>query len=259
MRSLLALTIFICMFFLSSENSAQITASRGFYFSKMNISKSTDRYDASDVFARNNEFNRLTISGIRNTKHQVVASADFGFFWTYYGHSIAYHYWLKPNAFIGVIHQTMPFYIRDDQMNEYGYFKFRQIGIATGLSKSTPKFEFDISPQILFGKSPESTTFDELKYSGTNKRSLRQETFDVNGFFTTKLEGSIAWQFAHFKRAAFKLKYTGALEKDWFVFENHSAFYEWTKDNAIISDKYQLKQTFTQWQNNLALEIRFNK
>ena len=255
----LLLTFFFCI-----ELYSQVELSYGPYFQNQFIQKSYKRYDASDVFGSGDSFHRVALSGKFRSKHNIVAVFDFDFFWDFQNHQLTYRYWLKENIFVGLTHQSLTYYVDDDTFTDltssdyYGYIKSRQIGLTAGIKKDVSSFGFLISSQVLFGGSPESHTFKDLIETETNKRSLRTETFRIDNMLSAKLEGSVSWQIFHIKDFAFKFKYTGGIKHDWFAFENHSAFYEWTKSNALIDEKYKMRHTMIQFQNEIALVVSFN-
>lgn len=250
--------------FLSFLGFSQVTASFGNFFTTNLVQKSYEKYDASDVIGNGDIFNRLALSVTVLSKHELSTVLDFGAFGGFQNHQITYQYWLKENMFVGFVHQNMTYYVDDntflDQTSSsyYGYLKSRQIGLTAGATKKASAFEFQLSPQILFGGSPKSKTFSDLIFSETNKRSLREETFRIDNMVSLKLQGSVTWQVFHVKDFAFKIKYTGGIKHDWFAFENHSAFYEWTRSNALVDERYKVRHRMIQLQNEIALVVGFN-
>lgn len=258
------LLFFVLFLSLVAPVSAQVVGSYGYYWTYSNVQNEDTQYDASDVLQRFDYFNRLSLSVGIKSKHEVSGVFDFGVFWDFKSHQLSYQYWVGKNMSVGLIHQNMAYYVQDKSLSKayiggsYGYLKSRQIGLTAEIRKEVSSFAFQISPQVLFGGSRKSEEFSDLLQSNTNKRSLRTETFRLDNMLSVKLEGSIAWQVFHIKNTAFKLKYTSGVKHDWFAFENHSVFYEWTKSNALIDEKYKVRHTMIQFQNEISLVLTIN-
>ncbi len=256
MKEALVFSLLLC---LTISIKAQVSGSYGYYWTYSNVKNEHAQYDASDVLVRFDYFNRVSLSATIEAKHEISGMFDFDPFWDFRSHQLSYGYRLGKNVSVGLIHQNMSYYVHDRvfsrvyQGDSYGYLKSRQIGLTTYLTKEVSSFKFQVSPQILIGGSRNSETFSDLIQANTNKRSLRAETFRIDNMVSAKLEGSAAWQIFYIKDVAFHLKYTAGIKHDWFNFENHSAFYEWTKSNVIVDDRYKVRHTMIQFQNQLSL------
>lgn len=257
------LCCFLFILFSFIESYGQVDLSYGPFFSNHYVFNSHKKYDATDVLGNSDAFNRISISTTLMSKHEIRSAFDFDFYWSFQNLQLTYQYWVKENFFVGLTHQSMTYYVDDSTFDDqnssdyYGYLKSRQLGLNAGVRKKTSSFEFELSPEILFGGSRKSKEFKDFIQSNTNKRTLRSETFRIDNMLSIKLEGAIMWHLFQVRDVVVGLRYTGGIKHDWFSFENRSAFYEWTKSNALIDEKYKVRHTMIQFQNEFALLLRF--